>query len=144
MLASLVQWLALVVGRKLQRFAAEYWGSPGICSCTLPNAYHRVRGLCVCVTVFLLFTAIHCLLRIDLHVWKVDAVTHEAYHRERWSPLCCSGHSNILMLPLCSCWCHCAAPQPKPRQKSYKAPGRNFCFCAVLTQVCNLAISVPV
>ena len=81
MLANLVQWLALVVGRKLLCFQAEYWGSPGICSCTLTNAFHRMRGLCVCVNVFLLFTAIYCLLRIYLHVWKVDAVTHKAYHR---------------------------------------------------------------
>ena len=57
------------------------WQSPGICSCTLAKAFHRVwpffSRCFVCLFVFN-YPATHCFRRMCLYFWKVDAVTQGA------------------------------------------------------------------
>ena len=79
----------------------QHGGHPRyICSCTLTNAFHRMRGLHVWRFLYFLLPAtcpaIHRLLRICLHFWRVDAVNRRACHGWRKSPQNHAVHSTIL------------------------------------------------
>ena len=55
--------------------------SPGIRSYALLDAFHRVRGLCVCDLKKRFYhpatcEATGCLQRVYLHFWRVDASLH--------------------------------------------------------------------
>ena len=64
---------------------AEPWGSPrhSIYGYTLTNAFHKVRGLCVCVTVLYCcstWAATYHLQSIYFHCWRGEAVMQGVYH----------------------------------------------------------------